>query len=65
MKVSKNTLDILFDSRLKVKILKFLFRNPISSFNVRELAKHVQDQPRAVRKEIAKLAGIGLVKIKK
>lgn len=63
--MSKHILETLFDSRLRVKVLKYLFRNIGANFSVRELATHVQDKPKAVRREINKLIDIGLIKIKK
>lgn len=63
--MSKNVLETLFTSSLRVKILKFLFRNLSSSFNIKELANHVQDKPRVVKREIFKLKEIGLIKTKK
>ena len=65
MSKSKNTLEVLFDSRAKVKILKFLFRNIDSSFSAKELAKKVQERPASVNKEIGKFLSIGLLKISK
>lgn len=63
--MSRSILETLFDSKLRVKILKFLFRNAAASFSVRELANHVQDKPVAVKREIKALKEIGLVKVKK
>jgi len=63
--MSKHTLEILFESKPKLKILKFLFRNSASSFNIRELSAHVQEGPLLVKKEVSKLIEIGLIKIKK
>ena len=63
--MSKHILEILFDSKTKLKILKFLFRNSASSFNIKELSTHIQEKPITVKKELDKLAEIGLIKIKK
>lgn len=63
--MAKSVLETLFGSKLRLKILKFLFRNGTASFTVRELAAHVQDRPAAVKKELADLREIGLVKIKR
>lgn len=63
--MSKYILETLFESRPRLKILKFLFRNANSSFSVKELAAHVQEKPLTVKKEIAKLREIGLVKLKR
>lgn len=63
--MSKHILETLFESRPRLKILKFLFRNASASFNVKELAAHVQEEPLAVKREIAKLRKIGLIKLKR
>ena len=63
--MSKFVLEILLGSNLRLKILKYIFRNAPASFSVKELADHVQDKPDIVRKEVEKLTSIGLIKIKK
>ena len=63
--MAKLILETLFDSNLRVKILKFLFRNAATSFSLKELAEHVQEKPRAVKKEVANLSEIGLIRVKK
>ena len=63
--MAKLILETLFGSNLRVKILKFLFRNATASFSLKELANHVQEKPAAVKKEIGNLAAVGLVRIKK
>ena len=63
--MSKDILQILFDSRARVKILKLLFRNDGQAFNAREIADRVQEEPRLVRQEIKKFLAIGLLKISK
>ncbi|MGD0977224.1 MAG: hypothetical protein ABR875_02955 [Minisyncoccia bacterium] len=62
--MSKKILEELLGSNLRVKILKYIFRNAPASFNVRELADHVQEDPEVVKREIKKLVGIGLIKQK-
>jgi len=62
--MSKSKLELLFDSRARVKILKFLFRNASSVFSIKDLSSHVQERPLTVRKEIRKLLEIGLLKKK-
>jgi predicted transcriptional regulator len=63
--MSKFILETLLGSNLKVKILKYIFRNAPASFNIREIASHVQDEPETVRREVIKLEEIGLIKKKK
>lgn len=55
-------LENLFGSKLRVKILKFLFRNYPSKAGVRDLAKRVQEPYEAVKKEMKLLERMGLVK---
>jgi len=62
--MSKQTLDILLGSNLRVKILKYIFRNAPASFNITELSDHVQEKPEAVKKEIKTLETINLIKPK-
>ncbi len=59
---SKDTLDNLFGSRVRVKILKFLFRNYPGDFLAGELATRIQETYPAVKKEIEVLAELGLIK---
>ena len=62
--MSKKILERLFDSKARVKILKFLFRNMESIFDIEEMAERVQEQPALVRSEVKKLTEIGLLKVK-
>ncbi len=59
---SKDVLDILFGSRIRVKVLKFLFRNYPNDFAASELTKRIQEPGPATRKEVALLAKIKLIK---
>jgi predicted transcriptional regulator len=60
--MSKNALELLFDSRARVKILKFLFRNANLVFDVKDVGRRVQERPSVVRREVKKLLSIGLLK---
>lgn len=55
-------MDILFGSKIRVKVLKFLFRNYPNDFSVAELSKRIQEPHAATKKEIDLLAEIRLVK---
>ena len=63
--MSKNILETLFESRSKVKILKFLFRNVDASFTLKEITNRVQEPSSVVRGDLKKLLDIGLLKVKK
>ena len=65
MSKQKSFFELLFDSKAKVKILKFLFRNPGTAFNAKELAVRIQERVPAVNKEIKKLLEAGLLKAQK
>ncbi|MFH1769349.1 MAG: hypothetical protein ABH833_01635 [Parcubacteria group bacterium] len=63
--MSKQVLETLFESRVRVKLLKFLFRNMGGSFNSAEVARHTQEPASAVRRELGKFKEIGLIKLVK
>lgn len=62
--MSKNTLDNLFGSKARVKILKFLFRNYPKPIGMRELARHVQEPMHIVQREMRALHSIRVIKKK-
>ena len=55
-------LDSLFNSRIRVKVLKFLFRNYPVDFGSRELASRIQESPEVIKSEVHNLVKIGLIK---
>jgi predicted transcriptional regulator len=55
-------LDNLFGSRVRVRILKFLFRNYPVHISIQELSKRIQESQDEVKKEIRDLEKIGLIK---
>ncbi len=63
--MSKYILDNLFGSRIRIKMLKFLFRNYPKEFTVRELVKRIQEPREVIKQEIATLKAIGLIKRKR
>lgn len=60
--MSKDILDNLFGSKIRVKILKFLFRNYPGNFFIGELAIRIQETYPATKKETEALAEISLIK---
>ncbi|MBI2062268.1 MAG: winged helix-turn-helix transcriptional regulator [Candidatus Yanofskybacteria bacterium] len=60
--MSKPILDNLFGSRIRVKILKFLFRNYPVEFTVEELAGKIQEIYSAAKQEVEILAELRLIK---
>ena len=63
--MSKPILDNLFGSKVRVKILKFLYRNFPADFSIREIAQRIQESPSVVKDELALLKTITIVKQKK
>lgn len=55
-------LENLFNSRTRIKILKFLFRNYPINIGARDLARRIQEPSEVVQKEIKDLQKIGLLK---
>lgn len=55
-------LEGLFDSRVRVKVLKFLFRNYPADVDIKDLSIRVQESYETVRKEMKMFEKIGLVK---
>lgn len=61
-------LDILgklFDSTIRVKILKFFLLNNHEGFSVEDIAKRLRVKPKLVRDELASLVSSGFIKPKK
>lgn len=55
-------LEQLFGSRTRVKILALLLNNSTRAYFVREITRKVDEQINSVRRELANLKSIGLVK---
>lgn len=62
--MSKPVLDNLFGSKVRVKLLKFLYRNYPSDFSVGELARRIQESPSDTKKEIELLREINIIRKK-
>ena len=60
--MSKHTLEILFDSKARLKILKYLFRNSEALITAKEISIRVQEELSTTRKELQKLEIMGLIK---
>ena len=58
---AQEILEKLFDSPVKVKLLKFFMRNPDNSFEMNEIAKKTKTSLPACRGEIKKLESIKLI----
>jgi len=60
----KEILEQLFDSPVKVKLLKLFLRNPDQSFSIREIAKKTRSDSAACQRQLKKLESIKLIDIK-
>ncbi len=60
--MSKPILDNLFGSKVRVKILKFLYRNFPADFSVREISQRIQESPQATKQELDMMREITIVK---
>lgn len=64
--MSKRILETLFNSRARVRLLRFLFRNYPQSFSLKELVDRLQEDQKTLKKEIGQLEEISLlIKTKK
>jgi len=63
--VGKGLLEQLFESQLKVKVLKFFFRNHANSFTLKDIFKRLRMNTSLVRRELNLLEKFGLLKKKK
>ena len=62
--MSKDILDNLFGSRIRVKVLKFLFRNYPADFTVGDLARRIQEGYGVTKKEVEALGRLRLIRKK-
>lgn len=61
-RMSKSILDNLFGSRVKVKLLKLLFRQHPATFGISELVARIQEPVFIARRELTALHEIGLLR---
>ncbi|MBU1177408.1 MAG: hypothetical protein ABIG88_01610 [Patescibacteria group bacterium] len=62
--MSKEILEQLFDSLVKVRLLKLFLRNPDDAFGLSEIAKRIKSDLSACRRQINKLESINLINSK-
>lgn len=55
-------IEQLFGSKTRVKLLQLFYQNPNRSFYVREITRKIEEQINSVRRELANLLSIGLIK---
>jgi predicted nucleotidyltransferase len=59
------TIEKIFGSRIRAKILGWLFTHPDESFFVRQLAMILEEDPTNVSREMAKLEELGILRSKR
>jgi len=59
------TIEKIFGSRIRAKILGWLFTHPDESFFVRQIALILKEDPTNVSREMAKLEDLGILKSKR
>ncbi len=55
-------IEQLFGSKTRVKLLKLFYSNPNRSFFVREITRKIDEQINSVRRELANLLSVGIIK---
>jgi hypothetical protein len=55
-------IEQLFGSKTRVKLLQLFYSNPNRSFYVREITRKIDEQINSVRRELANLLNVGLIK---
>jgi len=55
-------IDALFGSKTRVKLLHLFLNNPERSFYVREITRKIDEQINSVRRELANMLTIGIIK---
>ena len=61
-KKNDSNLDKLFGSKSRVKLLELFYANSDKSFYVREITRLIDEQINSVRRELANLLSLGIVK---
>lgn len=59
--MTSNSIDSLFGSKTRVKLLGLFFNNPGKSFYVREITRLIDEQVNSVRRELSNLRDIDIV----
>ncbi len=55
-------IDTLFGSKTRVKLLYLFLNNPSRAFYVREITRRVEEQINSVRRELANMLSVGVIK---
>lgn len=60
-KKQPTTIDALFGSKTRVKLMHLFFNNPNKSFYVREITRLIDEQINSVRRELANMLNVGVI----
>src|SRR5438132_4538079 len=55
-------IEQLFGSKTRVKLLQLFYSNPNRSYYVREITRKIDEQINSVRRELANLLSVGIIK---
>ncbi len=55
------TIDALFGSKTRVKLMHLFFNNPNKSFYVREITRLIDEQINSVRRELSNMLNVGVI----
>ena len=55
-------IEQLFGSKTRVKLLQLFYANPNRSYYVREITRKIEEQINSVRRELANLLSVGIIK---
>ena len=58
----EQSINALFGSKTRVKLLNLFFNKPDEKFYVREISRIIDEQVNSVRRELTNLEGVGVVK---
>lgn len=60
-KKQTTTIDALFGSKTRVKLMHLFFNNPNKSFYVREITRLIDEQINSVRRELSNMLNVGVI----
>lgn len=61
----RDILDTLFISKVRIKILQLFFSNPQEQFHIRGVVRQINEEINAVRRELLRLEGVGMLEATK
>lgn len=62
MSRTEKTLEALLVSKVRIKVLKFFVMNPNSKLHLRAIVRDIEEEINAVRRELARLEEVGIVR---